>query len=1013
MFGGFTILGLWRWTGESAHTHPLENPPLLPVGSPPQFTDVDVISKLEKAVDKENSAEVEQCLQYITTYSADDIQTTLQRFFHFYKELHWQSTQGFRKNLLEALYPVLKAQANLQPVIESFLAAEKCYQDFQCEIFVDLFFDKQDRACCLMMIDIMNKLKIASDRDIRIKYLPLFAEFCRAQEIDLMTKCFEMLSCQPTDRTVIFGSIYDAMSGLRKRPEFPRLMADWLHGAFITKNSKLLFECFEELSCHWQCRNARNGDPEIFEKIYQHRPLEGIEDWSAALIVQLIATVGENDHPTSNKIRHALIFLTKIPVVKSRMQFAHVFDAAMQGCTYEAKRASVIYLMRCTSHMEEKNEETILRVLGLVNQFRLHRDPEVRKVFVYLLAKEHYSSSRYTDNWLVFVQNFFPSIDNENPVVAMVREYLVDLPKENHETIIKLLSFAIGIDAPVIVDSVLRACSVYNMQHLLIEEPNCTKLLQEGDTEPIKYVDNVRIPIPETRACFWLPRVILEARAPNFMEGLKSSHWPSDVIIAMLRFLSHPYWPDDPFPLSLLAGMYRFAGRIGAERFIHCAKNHVVTEKKEIRPEEVTPLLEMFSVAKGEFKQDLKHILLAQGCLLHKTDPEGAKKITARMRAVGALVFQAVDVYQVFGRFVGPKGFHKNPKCGERYEIGASFIRILQELAPEIEELDLHETVPIAGVFHELGIQFPGLKKLSVNFRRNDPHLVEEMTALKIQALELYSPGWCVFEHFSKLPPLRSLVIYDFDYANLFLEKLLKAGNAPPLFFRTLQAFELKLERGFLSSTLSPKEVEALVRLMPALKKLTLNACKVTDDVLKCVQLHLSDVHSFAAGISVVENVTYDQFHEFCKANRGMQDLCLRVYPINGPETDAMRIVGALHLLEKLQSLHLQYFLDTASLAKLVEGHRDLVTLNISYSEKITDESIPSLIQLRHLRELDVCGTKLTSAGIIRLAESLPNLRILKIQLCKSRNSDRDARIIMYKLALKGIEVKIVGSDPI
>lgn len=71
-------------------------------------------------------------------------------------------------------------------------------------------------------------------------------------------------------RTGYSSSVSDAMRLSRERPDYPQMMADFLHGTFLTKDSDLLYQCLYELFEHVNKEIGtinRREYPEIFKKI--------------------------------------------------------------------------------------------------------------------------------------------------------------------------------------------------------------------------------------------------------------------------------------------------------------------------------------------------------------------------------------------------------------------------------------------------------------------------------------------------------------------------------------------------------------------------------------------------------------------------------------------------------------------------------------------------------------------------------------------------------------------------
>lgn len=492
----------------------------------------------------------------------------------------------------------------------------------------------------------------------------------------------------------------------------------------------------------------------------------------------------------------------------------------------------------------------------------------------------------------------------------------------------------------------------------------------------------------------------------------------------MMKFLADPYLQKFPFvkkeeviPLALIAGMYHMADAIGCQRFKYCAELYLL-EKKDIRPDDIPLLLEVFKLAKGEFKEDLKNILLAQACSLFATDPDAAKSVTAHMRAVDPHIFRKLVIYQVLGRAVeiNPKifgevnrEFHKNSRQGPTPKLHVLFVRILKALAPEIEEMELLSTSPQDGSLREIGIEFPALKEMEVQFQRSDSP-VEEMARLKIQSLKLHDPTLNQLQMFSGLP-LRTLEFYDFHHSDERIEKWLKGKNAPE-YFGKLETLKFKIDAGHFEKLLSETGLSLMLPLLPKLTNLCLDSCRVTDEVLRLVQRHAPGLTSFAANV-YVDAISYDQLNEFCQSYPGMEEISLTIGSLGkelGPEV-SMRLVNVLSHLKSLRSLRLPNFVDDESMAKLVEDHPNLGTLTLNGNKKLTDGCVPSLLKLNGLRELHLVNTKLTRDGILNVAAGLPNLKTVTFQLSEYWRVEDDERIIFYVLALKGIDVKIIERE--
>lgn len=468
-----------RWAGRVDRSSVEEKKRKLPLD------DQNVLERLEQATKGQNKAEVEECLKHITAFSSDNVQAALERYVHFYRELQWESTKGYRKNLHDAVYPFVKAWPNFQYILESFLKTRKYEKAYVCKILIKLFFHKNDREDCFMMINIMNEFKIPCELSIKEKYLPILAQCCGRKDVKEnllnlaeLSVCFEMLNRRAEDGTRL-SRLAGAMSKYRGKPEYPQMMADLLQGALITNNSELLFECLEELSEHLD--QWRDVDPKIFEKIYLIRPFEGIENWIASLTIKLFSNLPDkDDFSTARMIRNALLFLSHAPSVKSEEQFARVFAGAMQGMTMDTGRDAVNYMIQIAAALSKNNPKTYPYVLGLINHFNLHQDPEIRKNLMELLACQYHSSEEHTDAWLSFVQKYFPWINEENPVVTILREYLTNLPKDKHANVFKLLQFGIKLEQPPVINLCLMAIDHYKINHLIPEGLNCTTLLQEG-----------------------------------------------------------------------------------------------------------------------------------------------------------------------------------------------------------------------------------------------------------------------------------------------------------------------------------------------------------------------------------------------------------------------------------------------------------------------------------------------------------------------------------------------------
>ena len=114
-------------------------------------------------------------------------------------------------------------------------------------------------------------------------------------------------------------------------------------------------------------------------------------------------------------------------------------------------------------------------------------------------------------------------------------------------------------------------------------------------------------------------------------------------------------------------------------------------------------------------------------------------------------------------------------------------------------------------------------------------------------------------------------------------------------------------------------------------------------------------------------------------------------------------IFDAINALASLTSLKFHLFTDE-TLNALADAHGDLEELDLSRSS-ITGRSVAALAKLKNLHTLNVADTALSMYDIVQLADQLPNLKFLTIQLPKAWTVKHDHRRIADELALQGIEV--------
>lgn len=969
---------------------------------PQLLDDENVIDKLDQASKMGDKKGIETCLIHILAFPSKSINKSLDRYFHFYEMMEGERTEIFRKDLHDAFFPILKSQSNIQEVLESCLTQKYSSAGYFSKILIELFFHKEDRTLCLLMIDIINKFKISCDYETTSRYLPLLAELSRTENSQLILTCLVMFYRET--KSGIKEEINHFKSKSESESEYPQLLTDLLHAAFITKHLPLLFDCLEELFSHvYSYIYFTPQKSDIFSKICQIKIEELLAVWVASLLVE---------ETSFQRTQHLLSFLCHYPHGKTPENFYKLIETATCNFSHVQKRDLICRLIKIATTYQEEQAPTL--VFGLIDYFSLYEDSDFRKSLISLLINVWKQNPPRLGSFISFI-NKIPAISNEIPLYTLLKEFLNDLPAEKYLEVFELLNLGMTcIRHPLFSDLCLIAIDKYKIHHMIPEWLNCSKLLQklEGQ-EIIPYFNTVIITVngPEGNqpVKYAIPRGILEGRAPLFMQTLQNSSFSLEDLEYMLNFIVRPH-PVENVSIKTLANLYQFADAIDERQFKRMAQDYIL--KQPIQWENKDALLKIYKISFGEFRNELTDDLLALACSQSITDFELAKKIVDEMYKSNPEIFMEIKLYSILMRIQFPnKRFLRTTYVRERPTVTKSFVDNLKKLMPEIKHLDLDNCFIEEGVLREIGKQYPDLLSLKIDFKitgaREYHH--DEISTLKIKSLKFIGANGDIFQLCSKLE-LEALEFYDLYFSDKQIKKWLEGIYPPNELFKTLKILKFKRNKSDIKEPLTDEGLSLLLPHLSKLEVLDLEACRVTDTTLQLIQNNIPQLKGFSAILAFYDfkNFPLLNLNEFLKKYPSLNDLSL--WLISLKPSDNQFSLDGISSLHSLHSLAIHVYENEELIIKAISGNFGLEKLNLQ-SSQVTTKSIPIIADLKNLQTLNLANTGLSRNQIINLAEQLPNLRMLTIQFSNTIEGREDERKIVEILALRNIDVNVIKNE--
>ena len=262
-----------------------------------------------------------------------------------------------------------------------------------------------------------------------------------------------------------------------------------------------------------------------------------------------------------------------------------------------------------------------------------------------------------------------------------------------------------------------------------------------------------------------VPLVILKLRAPEFEKAMQKTSASQDSIHFMLNFIVKPEALKD-VSVEKIAILYQFAHEIGATQFMRMAQDYILQQKIEWK--DVAPLLKIYPLSQGPFKNTLNQIVFAQACLRVDKGRQAAIEAINRIREIDPAAFHRIRLSPILERMK-----RKNTDTpSQDYAIFSTltFKKFFKLLVPEMKELDLQNCKIYPGLLNELALFFPHLDTLSIDCGKNQDNTISEISSFSaLRHLKIYQPNQEAINACRNIP-LRSLEFSGFSHADETLE---------------------------------------------------------------------------------------------------------------------------------------------------------------------------------------------------------------------------------------------------
>ncbi len=196
-------------------------------------------------------------------------------------------------------------------------------------------------------------------------------------------------------------------------------------------------------------------------------------------------------------------------------------------------------------------------------------------------------------------------------------------------------------------------------------------------------------------------------------------------------------------------------------------------------------------------------------------------------------------------------------------------------------------------------------------------------------------------------------------------------------------------------------ESAKVVEKLPNVTSFTFQNTEITSRTVDLLRRTRSKLDNF----TLVTRRSWSEFSNSLEELIGQFSVTLRSFTFRNSETKIEP--GFAYSLKgmSLTSLCLSGNLENNMVNMLATDHPDLTTLEIPHNPRIDDLCIPAIAKLSKLKVLNVARTGMTPEGIVKLANSLPNLTSITIGYPEpAKNFGLAEKLSKYEVTIESID---------
>lgn len=753
------------------------------------------------------------------------------------------------------------------------------------------------------------------------------------------------------------------------------LISDFLEGAFLVDNKKIFRVC--TLVLFQSIHNFAFNQSRHSEVYTQVRPIKGLKKWVVSILCK-------ENRPVSNKpIESTLLEILSVSVLYPRFDdsedFVKCIEEEIKGLADRDKAHFILQLMRDCIYSHE--DEVVNSVFGLVDHFKLYNSPYFKKAMMPLLCEIWLFNQKILQIFNATIIKF-PFPQGANVTLALLDEYLSPPPEDLHTYIFILLDMGVRSRIPHFANRCLISIEENQLQRFMPPNLACGMLLQAEDSEHkiLGYQRNTTIllreVIDETQVAqiVTLPKCILDARAPKFLEDFNKLNISKAQLFRLLRFIACPdYTCCDAKTDEELLEFYQFAKKMKMVRLFLGIEHQLFNGKVQFSKNQIPLLIGFFKSASGDFKTNLRDIILA---LVLANRMSRNYLVEMEEHSPGTFLYIEVLRYFKTAEIYTEAPNDKNKRSIRSVE-GFGEIPGLEHL--DVEDISCLKDVRVnfkgLGSIHRLGFETEVeiLRRLGVTF-------------LKLNFLEAYT-----FKLIERLPLTEMEFRFDrhwFDIESLLIWANTEQGKK---FLGNLKVLNIS------SRDKNTKVIESLAPFLTNLVELRDKTQQMQPASLDLMKRLLPNLRSFHATLS--ENVSLEQLNAFLSHYFTLADLSLKF-------KSQIRSNGSRKIeVQKLRSLCLKGQIDEALLLQTLASQEDLEELEIKIStRKLSKETLASIGPLPNLAGLKL-NVMLPLKDLMELTDKLPNLKSLTVPADPS-----DHLMIREVMLQRDVEVTFINN---